>query len=276
MISSISISIVVYKSNKDVLEKTLVSLRDALSFAQDSVVLAGVSLFIVDNEGNASINLESFVLEIFDFGSAIYVLDIISGHGNVGYGKGHNLAINRSKRDYHLVLNPDVILEKDAIFQALMFLQDYPLVGMISPASKTGHGTTEYLCKHYPCLLDLLLRGFAPVSVKRWFERRLSYYEFRQETLNGVPFVTPIISGCFMFGKVSLFGKVGGFSNDFFMYFEDFDLSLRMGKFEKIMHVPSVKITHFGGGASRKGFRHILMFVKSAIIFYRNNGVKLI
>jgi hypothetical protein len=274
LVSNISISVVVYRSNTEVLRKTFASLLEAVVVAQESGRLAEASLFIVDNDDGMNVFDVSLCSEIFGIDPKILEVEVIAGHGNVGYGRGHNLAINRSMMDYHLILIPDVILESDAILQALQFFQQHRLVGMISPASRTGRGTTEYLCKRCPSLLDLLLRGFAPGGVKRLFEARLSRYEFRKETDDGIPFVAPIVSGCFMFGKTFLFKKVGGFSNDYFMYFEDFDLSLRISRFEILMHVPSVRNTHFGGGASRKGWRHILMFGKSALVFYRHYGLK--
>ena len=43
----------------------------------------------------------------------------------------------------------------------------------------TADGTTEYLCKRYPAVIDLALRGFAPRFVRALFRRRLDRYEMR-------------------------------------------------------------------------------------------------
>ncbi|MBC8932214.1 glycosyltransferase family 2 protein, partial [Escherichia coli] len=51
---------------------------------------------------------------------------VLSGHGNVGYGRGHNLAIEAARSRYHLILNPDIDLEPDALAQALDFLDTHP------------------------------------------------------------------------------------------------------------------------------------------------------
>ncbi|MCU7878572.1 MAG: glycosyltransferase family 2 protein, partial [Candidatus Thiodiazotropha sp. (ex Lucinoma borealis)] len=79
-------------------------------------------------------------------------------------------------------------------------------------------------------------------------------------------------SGCFMFVRHSVLDKVKGFSPDFFVYFEDFDLSIRIGKHSNIAYVPEVRIVHGGGNASKKGLKHIIMFAKSAFVFYRKHG----
>jgi len=39
------------------------------------------------------------------------------GQGNIGYGKGHNLAFFSSKSKFYLVLNPDVYIKEDALTQ---------------------------------------------------------------------------------------------------------------------------------------------------------------
>jgi GT2 family glycosyltransferase len=58
------------------------------------------------------------------------------------------------------------------------------------------------------------------------------------------------------------------------LYFEDYDLSLRTHAVARIAYVPSVRIVHHGGGASRKGVKHIGMFAQSAFKFYRRFGWK--
>jgi hypothetical protein len=68
---------------------------------------------------------------------------------------------------------------------------------------------------------------------------------------------------------------VGGFSARYFLYFEDFDLSLRFHRLADIAYVPSVRITHGGGNAARKGGAHQRLFIRSALTFFRTHGWKL-
>ena len=68
--------------------------------------------------------------------------------------------------------------------------------------------------------------------------------------------------------------KCNGFDKRYFLYFEDFALSVEMAKLGLIYYLPSMKIIHYGGNASRKGFRHILMFISSAVKFYNCYGWK--
>ena len=45
-----------------------------------------------------------------------------------------------------------------------------------------------------------------------------------------------------------------------------------IGRLGSIDHLPAMRITHLGGGASRKGLRHILLFSRSALRFFRSHG----
>ena len=123
-------------------------------------------------------------------------------------------------------------------------------------------------------MLDLLLRGFAPGWLKRAFRRRLEHYEMRDlprgEPASGVP----IVSGSFMFCRRAPVAALGGFSDAFFLYFEDFDLSLRASRQGALDYVPSVRIVHHGGHAARKGLRHVFLFARAAATFFGRHGWK--
>jgi len=69
--------------------------------------------------------------------------------------------------------------------------------------------------------------------------------------------------------------KAGYFDDKYFLYFEDFALSLELNKQGILVYQPAVKIVHYGGGASRKGLRHIGYFIRSAIRFFNAYGWKI-
>jgi GT2 family glycosyltransferase len=65
---------------------------------------------------------------------------------------------------------------------------------------------------------------------------------------------------------------VGGFSEDFFLYFEDFDLSLRLARQGRLVFDPVVRIVHHGGYAASKGHLHLKYFIRSGILFFNRHG----
>jgi len=86
----------------------------------------------------------------------------------------------------------------------------------------------------------------------------------------------PIVSGCFMLSRTDTLKEINGFDERYFLYFEDFDLSLRMGKLGKLAYLPTMKIIHAGGHAARKGFAHLGMFARSGIRFFNSHGWRFI
>jgi GT2 family glycosyltransferase len=200
---------------------------------------------------------------------------ILRGHGNVGYGRGHNLAIEHAQSRYHLILNPDIDMCAEALVNALDFLEAHPDVGLVTPRIDDDLHGIQYLCRRYPTVLDLFVRGFLPGKIRRWFARRLGRYEMR-DVINGrdVVWDPPIVSGCFMLFLTGLLKQLSGFDPRYFLYFEDYDLSLRAHKLARVAYVPAVRAVHHGGGAARKGSAHIRMFMASAFKFYNRFGWK--
>lgn len=260
----LTISIVTFSPNFTELEKTLNSLQLALA------ELAGEAYTITIVDNSPSNEVASFLLRSYpDF-----PVNLIQGQGNIGFGRAHNLAM-RHTGEFHLILNPDIQLDPDALVNALAFMSTNKYCGLLSPYAAWPNGQRQYLCKRYPSAFDLLLRGFAPSAIRLLFSRRLSKYELQTETQSAVYWNPPIVSGCFMFFRSTILRKVGGFSENFFLYFEDFDLSLRVHKIADTAYVPTVRVIHAGGHASKKGLWHIKIFIQSAMTFYRTHGIKL-
>jgi GT2 family glycosyltransferase len=260
------------------LRDTLKSLFGALVFSQENGSLGKVKLLVVDNgpDFNCMVILENLLNE-FNWQAQQISTRLISGHGNIGFGAGHNLAFSQtSTTDFHLILNPDVILNPNSIQEAIAFMSAHQDVGLIAPYIIGPDGLQQFLCKRYPSVFDLILRGFAPPVVRQLFHKRLEIYEMRDVCHQDQPVLDiPLISGCFMFFRHNLLKKVGGVANKYFMYFEDYDLSLRLGKISRLAYVPSMRIQHFGGNTANKGWRHIIMFCRSAITFFQEHGWKL-
>jgi GT2 family glycosyltransferase len=199
------------------------------------------------------------------------------GHSNIGYGAAHNLVLHGTGADYHLVMNPDIEVATDALERAIRWLDEHPEVGALAPMVRGPDGERHYLCKRYPAILDLLLRGFMPRIVRPLFRRRLNRYEMR-DLVDAKPprdvFGVPALSGAFMIVRREAIDRTGGFDPSFFLYFEDFDWSLRLSRVTTTAYVPSVRVIHYGGNAARKGLRHIGWFVTSGWRFYRKHGWK--
>ena len=271
--SSLSISIVVYFPDAAWLTTTLESLVAALAHARRAGAMRRAQICLVDNQSSAPVSPFSAQLQNTskEFGW-IETLTII-GHGNIGYGRGNNLAIARcAESDFHLVLNPDVKLNEDAITNALDYFLHHIECAMVTPVATAPDGTALYLVKRFPDLLTLALRGFAPAWVRQHFRARLDAYERRETPFDAALHDAQIVSGCFMLIRRAALVRAEGFDPGFFLYFEDFDLSYRIAKFSGVVRDPGVRIVHAGGSAAAKGWRHVWMFVRSALRFRWKHG----
>lgn len=255
------------------LSRCLASLAVSVNRARAANLVDSMEVFVLDNAppGETS-RLDAAALAWPASAGPIHVR---AGQGNVGYGRAHNLVIDALRSDVHLVMNPDVEIADDAITAMLETLRDEPAVGLVAPSAVDARGAPQYLCKRYPSVWVLFLRGFGPAFLRRLAAAPLARYEMRDVIGERVVRDVPIASGCFMAVRTGLFRAIGGFDSRYFMYFEDFDLSLRFATRAKIAYVPRARIVHHGGNASAKGPRHVLWFVRSALRFFSRHGWKI-
>lgn len=273
----LDVSLVYYHSDLAVLRRTLASLRLALRAAREADLLDRATVWLVDNGSDDPASLDRLATDALEGeGEDDWIaLTILRGHGNVGYGAGHDLALGGEGGRWHLVLNPDVEMDPDALVEGLRFLEARPAVGLITPRAVDDEGRRLFLCKRYPGLLVLGLRGFAPERLRRPFQALLDRYEMRDLSEHEAATGIPIVSGCFMLARADVLRSLGGFSPRYFLYFEDFDLSLRLRRVAEIAYVPAVRIVHLGGEAARKGLKHQRLFARSALTFFNTHGWKL-
>lgn len=265
--SLLSISIVTWRLDGPLFAQVLAHLHAAIR-RLERARKTQVRLAIVDNGDDAQLIQD--LLAASGLGA-----ELISSGRNLGYGKAHNLAIATTNAPYHLIMNPDVLVAEEALVSAVDYLDAHRDVVALSPQARDGQGEPAYLCKRYPALLDLALRGFAPRGIRRLFNTRLDLYERRALVAQGVVAPVDLISGCFMFCRTQALKQAGGFSPAYFLYFEDFSLSLELKKFGQLIYHPACQIVHYGGHAGKKGLRHASHFVSSALKFYNHYGWKL-
>ena len=259
------VSVVVYELDKPTLGQCLRSLEDSIAQCIMANKLSAWSLTIVDN-GNNGQSLNTFVSEN---------ICIIENAQNKGYGAAHNQAIVGSTAEFHLVLNPDVTIDLEYVSRTIELFTNDTAIVLAGPRGKAADGTDAYLCKRYPSLLVLFVRGLRREWVRFFFRNKLAQYEYH-DLLDSEPSNVELLSGCCMFARTQALQDVGGFDEHFFLYFEDFDLSLKMREIGRVVFLPSASIIHLGGHSAAKGFHHIRLFVISAVRFFKKHGWRIV
>lgn len=261
--SSLSVSIVVHRLDEPELRRNLITLR----LAADRLPKPCVRLTLIDNSEQSGLTSALSAVAIHTRWPDV---TIISGHGNIGYGAGHNLAIRATTAATHLVLNPDVELDPDALRHGLLTMSEHACV-LVGAVGRDVNGEPGYLSKRMPSIGVFYLRGFAPAWLKVRFQNRLAHYEYHDLPINRVSDVT-LVSGAFMLCRTDALRAVNGFDERYFLHFEDLDLSLRMHAQGRVVSDPSVTLIHHGGNAAKKGAGHLKLFLRSAFRFFNSHG----
>lgn len=190
-------------------------------------------------------------------------------NANPGFGAGHNHAFRRAAgADVFLVANPDLEFVEDGIAAGLDFLAARADVGLLAPALVEPDGTLRPACFRYPDPLTLAARFVGGP----WARRRSRRYECRDWDAALPVRSPPLASGCCMLFRSACYAELGGFDTRYFLYFEDFDLSWRAGRAGRSAYCPAMRVRHAGGGAGRKGWRHVVWFVAGAWRFFVTHG----
>ena len=253
----LSASIVLYQTDLTPLKKAIDSY-----FACQTQQL---QLFLVDN--SPTDELKSIVTMYPD-----KEIHYIFNNENMGYGKAHNIAIKKSIEQglpYHIVLNPDIVIQKGTLEKLTLYMNEHPEVGNIMPKIIYPDGQLQYLCKLLPSPLDLIFRRFIPF--KKWRDKSNKRFELHafsySKTMN-----IPILSGCFMFLRTEALENVGLFDEHFFMYMEDFDLNRRIHRAYKTIFFPEAVVVHEYQKASYKNIKLLKAHIKSAIYYFNKYG----
>jgi len=195
----------------------------------------------------------------------------VQGHGNIGYGAAHNIAIQKSIESgakYHIVLNPDIKFTKGTIEKLLLFMDGQPNVGLVMPKIIYPNGDIQYLCKLLPTPAVLFFRRFFPFGMKKLSEK----YELHNLDCSNIYFDIPSLSGCFMSLRVDVLKKTGGFDERFFMYMEDIDLCRRVHDVAQTAFFPFVTVIHYYRRGSYKNFKLLMYHIFSAFKYFNKWG----
>lgn len=247
-------SIVTYKTKVEEL-KTIV----------DCVLKSSIRcIYIIDNSPHNDLQK---IIDAYRSSRLIYIY----GHGNIGYGAGHNIAIVKSIEmgmKYHIILNTDIIFEEGAIESMTNFMNRHSDVGAVMPNIVYPDGTNQRLCKLLPSPFDIFARRILP---KSWIAKRNERFEMHFMGYDKI-WNCPYLSGCFMFLRNSVLKEVGCFDDRFFMYFEDLDLIRRMHRVSKTVFYPYETIIHAHKAEHRTSKVLLKISIKSAIKYFNKYG----
>lgn len=199
-------------------------------------------------------------------------ISIIKNNVNVGFGGGNNIAVENSKYDNLLLLNPDIFVLDDSIDKMLNRLLSCDDIGIIGCKLLNEDGTLQYSCRRFiPFTKFLLARTpLKKIIGHKKVEKINESYLMKDYDHLYEKNVDWIMGSCLMLRKKD-FWDVGGFSKEYFMYFEDVDLSYKIKiKGKKVLYFPNAKMIHLHKQESTKKINKLtFMHLISMIKFYK-------
>ena len=153
-------------------------------------------------------------------------LKCILSKSNLGMGTGNNIGIKATKTEYVLILNPDVILEKNTVEELFLAANQLPDFTILAPLEKNF--------KNYGTLVEK---------------------EILNKDSGSFLFKVDFVDGFAMLLNKKKFKEHEYFDENFFMYLENNDLCRRVfNKGGSIFIVPKSKINHLAAKAVNEKF----------------------
>lgn len=152
---------------------------------------------------------------------------VIANPSNLGFGAANNRGFAQASTEFVLLLNPDCILDAEAVRTLIACADQYPLASTVGPQliDRNGHADKSY-----------------SMGAKAWGGKG---------PIAEGPLSVKFVSGACMLIRRSAIDKVKGFDESFFLYYEDSDLCLRLcDTAGEIIVEPRSKVTHLSRGSS--------------------------
>jgi GT2 family glycosyltransferase len=265
--TKLAISVVLYDSDLTLLAQVIDSLTRAHRHALRSSRLICV-LDLVNN--NPADQAKDAISELARSASTEgFTVTAIDAVVNGGYGAGNNISIRHNKdADFHLVLNPDVLVEEEALTNALAYLESSPEVGLLTPQVRGFNGEVQHLCKRNPTLFDMFIRSVSSPLLNRLFSKRNRQFEMREKDYASVIKPVPYPTGCFMLFRRSVLDQIAGFDEGYFLHYEDADIGRRVDQVSQTAYVPTVVVLHKWSRDTHKSWRMRWVTIKSGLRYW--------
>ena len=256
----LTIVIVTYNSRGEI-AACLDSLRDAAAARPDGAAAMPHEIVVVDNashDGTPALLRRGWP-----------EVRVIEAGGNLGFAAANNIGIRASAGEFVLLLNPDTVVNRDALDRLVAALTDNPTAAVAGPRIVDGTGRAELSFGPMISPLGELRQKLLVVGndrglpmIVRWVDR-----------LTRRPRTVDWVSGACLLARRQDIEAAGLFDERFFMYIEDVDLCAAVrARGRSVLFVPGAQIVHLRGrsavsarSATNQHYR------RSQIAFYRKH-----
>lgn len=228
---SIDVSIVIVNY------KTVSLILNCLNSIQQLTQEVSYEIIVVDNNSE-----DDFAIRIQEQYPEVICIPL---YVNIGFGRANNEGVKIANGRNVLFLNPDTVLLNDAISILSKYIDSHLFVGAcggnLFDINFQPHHSFRRLLPGIQWELNGLLHDY----IARAYWGRNRSHNFTDKAM-------PVgyITGADLMMPRHIFNQVGGFSPDFFLYFEETELCYRLKCINLEVHsVPQARIQHLEGGS---------------------------
>jgi hypothetical protein len=192
---------------------------------------------------------------------------VIDNDENLGFARGNNFLAPHAKARDLLLLNPDTVINDDAVDRLVAFADEYPDGGAWGGVTVLPNGKIDpTCCQSQPSLLYSLFYTFG-------LGRFVPKGPPRDETLADE---VPVLSGAYMMIPKMLWQAHDGFDESFFMFAEELDLCRRLRESGyKLWMTGESRITHLSGSGQNLRPSRILQLTQGQVHYHLKHSGKI-
>lgn len=176
---------------------------------------------------------------------------VVAAPRNGGFAYGNNLGLKEVERDGRVdfvhLLNPDTVLRGGAVDALVDFLQAHPRAGVAGGVFENGDGSEWAIAFRFPSLLGEIEQG-----VRLGLVSRLLASACVPMHMGATAAAVDWVSGASMLVRRTVFDRIGGLDETFFLYFEETEFCHRAkaAGFE-VWYVPASRVVHIAGQSTK-------------------------
>ncbi|MEJ6791501.1 MAG: glycosyltransferase family 2 protein [Lacinutrix sp.] len=187
---------------------------------------------------------------------------LIENKENTGFSKGNNIGVKQAKGEYLCVLNPDTVIAENTFKTLLAFAEKQNNLGIVGCKLIDGNGNFLPESKRNVPVTK--------IAINKALGNSKNYYvnHLKENEIGNVD----VFVGAFMFLKRSVYRRVKGFDEDYFMYGEDIDISYKVKKAGyQSVYFGEITAIHYKGESTLKDKTYAKRFYGAMQIFYKKH-----
>ncbi|MEH2235899.1 glycosyltransferase family 2 protein [Nostoc sp.] len=230
-------------------------LPDCLKSIQKFIDVPTYEIILVDNassDGSVELVAENYPQ-----------IRLVKQKENRGFGAGNNAGAKLASGEFLFLLNTDTVLTSNIFPHLIKLMEADPQVGIIGPKLLNSDGSLQISISP-----ALGIQGEYQARQIHQAYQNISQQNLIEQKFQEIQEVDIVVGAAFFIRSI-LFDELGGFDENFFMYFEESDLCQRaQNQGYKIIYTPHVSLIHLKGYSIQKAANTMAIEYRRSQIYY--------